>query len=75
MVAKRCERCKGGGREDHASHRTTGTIASTVYTDSGSTMAKSRGTIGFAAGTKSVRWGWACKTSQQVACTVVVVWV
>jgi hypothetical protein len=29
--------------------------------------------MGFAAGTKSVRWGWACKTSQQVACTVVVV--
>ena len=73
-VAKRRERGNGGGRENHASHRTTGVIASMVHTDAGITMAKSVGTTGFAAGTKSVRWGWACNTSQQVALTVVVVW-
>ena len=74
MVAKRCERDNGGGRENHASDRTTGATTSMVHTEAGNTKANSVGTTGLAEGTKSVRCGCPCKTSQQVAFTVVVVW-
>ncbi len=71
VVAKRWDRAKGGGRENIASRRTTGVTIPAGMIAAGRTMAKSTGTMALTAGTKSERWGFACSTSQQVACTVV----